>query len=57
MALDKGDGSKQFSAQLRDANVSAGKSYYYVRVFQRDSENPDGQPEVAWSSPFFVTYE
>lgn len=43
--------------QFRDTDARAGKTYYYVRVFQRDPENPDGDPEIAWSSPFFVTYE
>jgi hypothetical protein len=43
--------------QFRDMDAKAGKTYYYVRVFQRDPENPDGDPEIAWSSPFFVTYE
>ena len=35
----------------------AGESYYYFRVFQRDPENPAGDPEIAWTSPFFVRYE
>jgi len=43
--------------QFRDTDAKAGKTYYYVRVFQRDPENPDGDPEIAWSSPFFVTYD
>jgi len=30
-------------------------SYYYVRVIQRDVEDPQGDPEMAWVSPFFVT--
>jgi hypothetical protein len=41
----------------RDSEVKPGKSYYYVRVFQRDPENPDGDPEIAWASPFYVTYQ
>jgi len=47
------------SAKLtyRDANPEKGDHYYYVRVFQRDTEKPDGDPEIAWSSPFFVKYE
>jgi hypothetical protein len=47
------------SAKLtyRDTAPERGDSYYYVRVFQRDPENPDGDPEVAWASPFFVQYE
>lgn len=39
----------------RDSESKPGRSYYYVRVFQRDPENPDGDPEIAWSSPFYVT--
>jgi hypothetical protein len=27
------------------------KTYYYIRVFQTDTENPGGDPEVAWTSP------
>ncbi len=34
-----------------------GKSYYYVRVFERDTDNPEGDPEIAWGSPFYVTYQ
>jgi len=48
---------KTFSAQYRDERPEAGECYYYVRVFQRDPEAPDGDPEIAWGSPFFVTYE
>ncbi|MBI3682043.1 MAG: hypothetical protein HY235_16795 [Acidobacteria bacterium] len=40
----------------RDNEVKSGRSYYYVRVFQRDPENPEGDPEIGWSSPFYVTY-
>ena len=40
----------------RDLDASPGKSYYYLRVFQRDPENPAGDSELAWVSPFFVTY-
>ena len=42
---------------FKDNDTKAGKSYYYVRVFQRDIEKPDGDPEVAWTSPWYVTYE
>jgi hypothetical protein len=42
--------------QFRDTEVKPGRSYYYVRVFQRDTENPGGDPEIAWASPFYVTY-
>ena len=41
----------------RDSSPTAGDSYYYVRVFQRDPDNPTGDPEIAWASPFFVKYE
>jgi hypothetical protein len=41
----------------RDNEVKPGRSYYYLRVFQRDPENPQGDPEIAWSSPFYVTYK
>ncbi|MCC6340979.1 MAG: hypothetical protein IT166_02205 [Bryobacterales bacterium] len=41
----------------RDSEPSPGRSYYYVRVFQRDPENPGGDPEIAWTSPFYVTYQ
>ena len=46
------------SAQLsfRDTNVEPGKHYYYLRFFQRDAEKPDGYPEIAWTSPWYVTY-
>ncbi len=40
----------------RDTEAKAGKSYYYIRVFQRDTEKPEGDPEIAWASPFYVTY-
>ncbi len=42
--------------KFRDNDTKAGRSYYYVRVFQRDPENPDGDPEIGWVSPFYVTY-
>jgi hypothetical protein len=41
----------------RDAKPEKGRSYYYVRVFQRDPENPSGDAEMAWVSPFYVTYD
>ncbi|MBK5291431.1 MAG: hypothetical protein JJE04_07140 [Acidobacteriia bacterium] len=41
----------------QDTETKPGKSYYYVRVFQRDTENPEGDPEIAWASPFYVTYK
>jgi hypothetical protein len=39
----------------QDREAKPGKSYYYVRAFQRDPENPDGDPEIGWASPFYVT--
>lgn len=42
--------------RYRDNDARPGKAYYYVRVFQRDPEAPDGDPEIAWGSPFYVTY-
>jgi hypothetical protein len=44
------------SIRFRDRDASPGRSYYYLRVFQRDTENPEGDPEIAWVSPFYVTY-
>jgi hypothetical protein len=41
----------------RDSDTKPGKSYYYVRVFERDTDAPDGDPEIAWGSPFYVTYQ
>jgi hypothetical protein len=36
--------------------AEAGEWRHYVRVSQRGPENPDGDAEMAWASPFFVTY-
>ena len=47
---------RQTRLDFRDTEPSPGRSYYYVRVFQRDPENPEGDPEIAWASPFYVTY-
>ncbi len=49
-------GGRKVTLSYRDADAKAGDSYYYVRVFQRDPEKPDGDPEIAWTSPFFVQY-
>jgi len=49
-------GGRSAKLSYRDTNPKAGKSYYYVRVFQRDPEAPEGDPEIAWASPFYVTY-
>ena len=49
--------SRTASIKWRDNETKPGKSYYYVRVFQRDTEKPDGDPEIAWVSPFYVTYQ
>ena len=48
---------RTFKGTFTDMKAEPGKSYYYVRVFQRDPEDPSGDPEIAWASPFFVTYE
>ncbi|MFQ6098014.1 MAG: DUF3604 domain-containing protein, partial [Armatimonadota bacterium] len=45
------------SFEYRDNEAQPGDAYYYVRVFQRDPEAPEGDPEIAWASPFFVTYK
>jgi hypothetical protein len=50
--------SRRARITWRDTEAAKpGRSYYYVRVFQRDPENPDGDPEIGWSSPFYVTYK
>lgn len=50
-------GGKAATLTYRDTEAEPGESYYYVRVFQRDPEAPEGDPEIAWTSPFFVRYE
>ena len=50
-------GGRAASIRFRDADAKAGKSYYYVRVFERDTDAPEGDPEIAWASPFYVTYQ
>ena len=50
-------GGRSATLRYKDAEAEPGESYYYVRVFQRDPEKPDGDPEIAWTSPFFVSYE
>lgn len=50
-------GGRTASLSYKDADAEQGESYYYVRVFQRDPEKPDGDPEIAWTSPFFIRYE
>ncbi len=50
-------GERRVKISWRDREVTAGKAYYYVRVFQRDAEDPNGDPEIAWTSPFYVTYK
>ncbi len=50
-------GSRTTSLSYKDSAVEPGQSYYYVRVFQRDPEKPGGDPEIAWTSPFFIRYE
>ncbi len=50
-------GTRTAALRWRDAEARPGRSYYYIRVFQRDPENPGGDPEIAWTSPFYVTYQ
>jgi len=49
--------SRSTTLRFQDNDAKAGKAYYYLRVFQTDTENPEGDPEVAWTSPWFVTYK
>ena len=49
-------GKRTAKVSYRDLDATVGETYYYLRVFQRDPENPSGDPEAAWVSPFFVTY-
>jgi hypothetical protein len=55
--LTQSPGARTASLRFRDNEARPGRTYYYIRVFQRDPENPDGDPEIAWTSPFYVTYE
>ena len=50
-------GKRTAKVSYRDLDAAVGETYYYLRVFQRDPENPTGDPEAAWISPFFVTYK
>jgi hypothetical protein len=49
--------SRSTTIHYEDTDTQAGKTYYYLRVFQTDTENPTGDPEAAWTSPWFVTYK
>ena len=49
--------SRRTTLHFQDRDAKPGKTYYYIRVFQTDTENPTGDPEVAWTSPWFVTYQ
>ena len=49
--------SRTATLRYQDADIHPGKSYYYVRVFERDTDAPEGDPEIAWGSPFYVTYQ
>src|SRR5712692_4992911 len=49
--------NKTATVKWRDNETKPAKSYYYLRVFQRDTEKPDGDPEIGWVSPFYVTYQ
>jgi hypothetical protein len=44
------------SLSFRDLEAKAGMSYYYLRVFEKDALSPSGDPHVAWTSPWYVTY-
>ncbi|MEW6359106.1 MAG: hypothetical protein AB1696_22420 [Planctomycetota bacterium] len=48
--------AKEFRADFVDKDVKPGECYYYVRLFQRDPESPEGEREIAWASPIFVKY-
>ena len=48
--------SRTATVRYVDNDIKPGKCYYYPRAFQRDTENPDGDPEIGWASPFYVTY-
>ena len=48
---------KECSFEFVDRKIEPGLSYYYVRVMQRDPDKPDGDPEMAWASPFYVNYK
>ena len=43
-------------ADFTDADAQEGQCYYYIRLFQRCPEKPDGDPEIAWASPIFAKY-
>ena len=43
-----------WNGTFEDNDAPAASGYYYVRVIQEDVEQPDGDPEMAWGSPFFV---
>jgi hypothetical protein len=49
-------GGRTAKLRFRDTDPPQGATYYYVRVFQRDPNQPDGDPHIAWASPFFVEY-
>jgi hypothetical protein len=49
--------SRSTTLHYQDVDTQPGKTYYYLRVFQTDTEAPDGDPEAAWTSPWFVTYK
>jgi hypothetical protein len=49
-------GARRAKISFRENDAKTGKTYYYLRVFERDTEKPGGDPEVAWTSPWYVTY-
>ena len=38
-----------------DNDLQSGQHYYYLRIVQEDVEAPEGDPEMAWLSPWFVS--
>jgi hypothetical protein len=47
--------SRRMAFDWSDMDAGAGGHYYYVRVIEKDALNPNGDPQMAWGSPFFVT--
>lgn len=45
---------RETAFEYEDNDRPPGAAYYYVRVMEIDPDQPDGDPEMAWASPFFV---
>ena len=56
MKISRRPNARTATINFQDTGAEPGRTYYYVRVFQRDPENPAGDPEIAWASPFYVMY-